>query len=397
MYSLITVKEAFAARQAGKPVVCRHVESELFEKLNSVSAETWFDPHYVFAIEIETIEVAGITFTKPLTADEVQHGDDIYVVQSCGEIHHYKYQVCHEALNQSVARGFAQRDQENAQLQAQAFCELFGRAFREAPVVEMSDETKQKRKRKSKPESEQISNTEVPEEATSNDVEEKTSAENTVQQPVKVVAEVVETDASVVTKNNDVETSSKLKADFMLQLTGASELTAIDEIAKQIESDTRLIDNHKGHLAEYIKARQKVVHIESAKVIEQTPNKNGVGQEVEEYWEYQEVLNDLVDRASKAQTPAEANALIKYTSSWTEEQRKPLIDAINARLVELNPPVADASLSVRISKAMDLTELDALEIDVSTCDELIQPKLMEMVNKRRAELDPFFNPLESAS
>lgn len=331
MYSLITVQEAFAARQAGKPVVCRHVESELFEKLNSVSAETWFDPHYVFAIEIETIEVAGITFTKPLTADEVQHGDDIYVVQSCGEIHHYKYQVCHEALNQSVARGFAQRDQENAQLQAQAFCELFGRAFRETPVVEMSDETKQKRKRKSKPESEQISNTEVPEEATSNDVEEKTFTENAEPQP---------------------------------------------EIDPPVESTTDSIE------VQASQAEEKDVEV----VVKQAQNEH-----------YQKLLGELLERASIAKTPNEANALYKYTVKWTEEQRKPLMEAIHSRLVELNPPVEDASLAVRISRAMDLTELDALEIDVSACDEFIQPQLMQLVHKRRAELDPFFNPVESAS
>ena len=74
-----------------------------------------------------------------------------------------------------------------------------------------------------------------------------------------------------------------------------------------------------------------------------------------------------------------------------------MINAIHVRLDELNPLVKDASLSVRISKAMDLTELDTLEIDVSACDEFIQPQLMELVNKRRAELDPFFNPLGNAS
>lgn len=118
---------------------------------------------------------------------------------------------------------------------------------------------------------------------------------------------------------------------------------------------------------------------------------------LDESSEYQKLLNELIDRARASKTPAEANALIKYTSAWTEEQRKPLIDAIHVRLVELNPPVNDASLSVRISKAMDLTELDALEIDVSACDEFIQPKLMELVHKRRAELDPFFSPLGNAS
>lgn len=331
MYSLISVQEAFAARQVGKPVVCRHVESEVFEKLNNVSAETWFDPHYVFAIEIETIEVAGITFTKPLTADEVQHGDDIYVVQSCGEIHHHKYQVCNEALNQSVARGFAQRDSENAQLQAQAFCKLFGRTFHETPVVEMSDETKQKRKRKSKTELEQIPHVEAPEENASNDVKEKTLTENVELQP-------------------EIDPPAESATDITEAQTSQAEEKDVEAIVQQAQ------DEH-----------------------------------------YQKLLGELLERASIAKTPNEANALYKYTVRWTEEQRKPLMEAIHSRLVELNPPVNDASLSVRISKAPDLTELDALEIDVSACDEFIQPKLMEMVNKRRAELDPFFNPLGNAS
>lgn len=152
------------------------------------------------------------------------------------------------------------------------------------------------------------------------------------------------------------------------------------EIAPVVESDTEIA-------------------VEEAEMNTAPTEDNDVEAKVQQaqYEYYQKLLGELLERASMAKTPAEANALYKYTMKWTEEQRKPLMDAIYARLVELNPPVEDSSISVRISKAMDLTELDALEIDVSTCDEFIQPKLMEMVNKRRAELDPFFNPLESAS
>jgi len=65
-------------------------------------------------------------------------------------------------------------------------------------------------------------------------------------------------------------------------------------------------------------------------------------------------------------------------------------------LVELNPPVVQPSLMVRIQRAEDLTELDGLEIDVSACDEEIQPRLMELVEKRRLELDPFNITLEES-
>lgn len=145
--------QAFEAMMAGKEVLCRRIGDLLTpETLDNLPATIFATQGYEFCIKIETIEVAGITFAKPLTPDEVQHGDDVYIVQANGEIHHYKYQVCHEALNQSVARGFAQRDLDNAQLQAQAFCKLFDREYREAVIVEMDAQPKQKRGRKPKAE-----------------------------------------------------------------------------------------------------------------------------------------------------------------------------------------------------------------------------------------------------
>lgn len=104
---------------------------------------------------------------------------------------------------------------------------------------------------------------------------------------------------------------------------------------------------------------------------------------------HQEILNDLIDRASKAQSPAEANALFKYTKGWTQEQSAPLHAAVSRRLAELPQPEAKEppSLLVRIQKAADLTELDALEIDVSARDLKIVPILMAEVYKRRKQLE----------
>ncbi|MFN3290638.1 MAG: hypothetical protein ACK410_09495 [Acinetobacter sp.] len=102
------------------------------------------------------------------------------------------------------------------------------------------------------------------------------------------------------------------------------------------------------------------------------------------------LLNDLLERASNSQTPAEANALIKYTSEWTEEQRKPLLNAIHNRLKDLSaftttetqPP----SLMVQIQNAKDLNELECLEVEVFNRHPDIQSKLMDYVKRRRFEL-----------
>ena len=74
--------------------------------------------------------------------------------------------------------------------------------------------------------------------------------------------------------------------------------------------------------------------------------------------EYKNLLNDLLNRAATATTPTEATALTSYTKSWSEAQRKPLLDAIHKRLNELNPPErAEAkeppSLMVQIQNAQN--------------------------------------------
>ena len=107
--------------------------------------------------------------------------------------------------------------------------------------------------------------------------------------------------------------------------------------------------------------------------------------------EYQKLLSELLDGVAKANTPTEVNAHTRYTKRWTEEQRKPLLDAIHKRLQELAPAEAEIkmppSLMVQIQNAPDLTTLDALEIDVSTRHVDIQPKLMGYVKQRRFELE----------
>lgn len=101
------------------------------------------------------------------------------------------------------------------------------------------------------------------------------------------------------------------------------------------------------------------------------------------------VLDDLLERAASAKTPAEATALTGYTKSWTEEQRKPLVEAIHKRLNELNPPEAEKPpmLLNQIENAADLTELDCLEIEVAGRHVGVQPMFIRAVNKRRIELE----------
>ncbi|OTG82554.1 hypothetical protein B9T31_14785 [Acinetobacter sp. ANC 4558] len=157
----------------------------------------------------------------------------------------------------------------------------------------------------------------------------------------------------------------------------ASEPTVEQEIVEDINSSKITI------------IEQGPIHVVEDSLVSDVAIENNESKDDEQY---QNDLNDLVDRARKASIPVEANALVRYTRSWTEEQRKPLMQAIHARLVELDelnktkndePP----SLMVQIQNAVDLTELDALEIDVAGRHQDIQPKLMSYVIKRRKELE----------
>lgn len=112
--------------------------------------------------------------------------------------------------------------------------------------------------------------------------------------------------------------------------------------------------------------------------------------------EYQKTLNTLLQRVRESKTPAEVNAVYRYTRTWNDKQMEPLLLATHKRLEELEKDKASAneppSLMVQIQTAPDLTTLGALEIDVAARDPQIQPKLMGYVRKRRYELE---NPASS--
>lgn len=72
----------------------------------------------------------------------------------------------------------------------------------------------------------------------------------------------------------------------------------------------------------------------------------------------QQLLADLLENVKNAKTPAEANAQVRYTRTWTEEQRKPLMSAISKRLSELQAQTKP--MNERISESKTVDELDAL-------------------------------------
>lgn len=398
--NILNSNEAFTAMMAGRNIMCRAIGELIeFDDIDQFPANIFAKPGYEFCIKVETMELAGITFTKPLTLDDVRDGQDVYTINTHGQsiyISEFGKNTT-SVLRDSIHNGFAQRDEVNAKLQLQAMAKVLGRELiGDCLVVRLGgDKPKKRRSRKTEEPAANDQN------STSKDVEEKTfESQSNIQitepGPVTAVEEFVETDAVKLVEKFTAQLNAAETADdvmrirYQLSANGHMVRGQIIELnklgEKRIEELTTPPSESKDLSVDELKRLQE----DAEKLIQsQKDDSSEQPVQVDEDAVYEELLADLLDRVAKATTPAEVNAQIKYTKSWTEEQRKPLIDAINKRLVELNPPKAQSSLAVRIQKAEDLTELDALEIDVSACDPEIQPRLMEMVEKRRLELDPF--------
>ncbi|MFA3130098.1 hypothetical protein KWG22_19080 [Acinetobacter pittii] len=154
MNNLLTASEAFAALQKGKTVLCCYADDmSEFEDLDQFTASVFARPGFEFCIKIETIELASITFTKPLTIDELEVGLEVFVINPAGFIEKHVYQGVGYGIVTMVDGGFAQRDLENARLQYEALCKLLGgKSIKDAPlkITELETENKQQSKKRIK-------------------------------------------------------------------------------------------------------------------------------------------------------------------------------------------------------------------------------------------------------
>ncbi|EYD04586.1 hypothetical protein J934_2725 [Acinetobacter baumannii 44362_1] len=230
MSNLLTAAEAFAALQNGKTVLCRPAGDMLdFADLDQFPASVFGKPGFEFCIKIETIELAGITFTKPLTIDEYEDGQEVFVISTYSPTV-YVLDFKTNALIDSINSGFVQRDAENAKLQLKAFSKALGIEINnDLSVIRLGEEPKKQRGKKSKAE------------------------------PVaKVIpSEVFPADkqpAIVITEQTNVTASEDL----------------LTPVSNELESDP----------------------------------------------EYQKTLDTLLQRVKESKTPAEVNAVYRYTRTW---------------------------------------------------------------------------------
>lgn len=409
--NILNSSEAFAALMSGKNILCRAAGELMdFDDLNQFPATVFAMSGYEYCIKRDSLSLADILFTKPVEPHDLENGQEIYIVMpTC--ILRTTYDSEHADIRLSVSNGFAQLDEENAKLQLQAFAKTFGNMISEIEVKDGFNDKPKKRTRRTKAEIENSQN------STSNDVEEKSFQS---QSNIRGIEQDSFTAASQVPgqkfidlwlnrakdeptrRNLDLMKASmdhnwdKLDHDHQLQarqicadyeaLVEQAESKAIETDPEQNSIDVEEPEDAIANLKKMQMEAEALVtdtHVE-AKTTEQSV------QSIKDA-EYESLFAELGERARNATSPAEANALYKYTMKWTEEQRKPLMTVINARLLELDQqnktePTTPPSLMVQIQNAPDLTALDALEIDVYSRHPDIQSKLMGYVKQRRFEL-----------
>lgn len=152
---ILNSKEAFEAMMAGRNIMCRAAGELMdFDDLSQFPATIFAMPGYEFCIKVETMELAGITFAKPLTLEDVVEDQEIFIVHP-DHVSRVKYSKQNGEYFACVRNGFAQADNKNAVLQLEAMGKLFGRVICYSPTIDNTGKPKKRRSTKAKNETEQ--------------------------------------------------------------------------------------------------------------------------------------------------------------------------------------------------------------------------------------------------
>lgn len=232
---ILNSKEAFEAMMAGRNIMCRAAGELMdFDDLSQFPATIFAMPGYEFCIKVETMELAGVTFAKPLTLDDIREGQDIYVINTYGSsiyVVEFGKMTC-TALIESINNGFVQYDAENAKLQLRAISKVLGRELSDdCLVVRLGGEEKPEKKRRSRKAKEDTEQVGIPAGLGDAVPDIEKQPESEVIQPIEVVSEAssVPTEVSLEKAKEDaIETDPvKLVEKFTAQI---AQFTKADDV-----------------------------------------------------------------------------------------------------------------------------------------------------------------------
>ncbi|MDS7927559.1 hypothetical protein [Acinetobacter sp. V115_6] len=430
--NILNNQEAFAALQKGKNLLCRYMDGEFLE-LDQFPATVFGKPEYQFCIDIEKIELAGFTFTKPCTLDELIDDQEIYAIDfSCSNIYKSSFKSNNDYVCKLVANGVVQRDLNNASDQLRAFQKVLGVEmgiiiktvdFIETGIDEKKSEVKQNKKRTSKkdtPEDPQLveaekdivldgisrSKTEPEINSLCYDLEKHSFTPEQLKAIENAkdakLAELALIRAEAESEKHELFDSAEDQAQapelsvlceaFIDEISNSKSKEDLDFIRTRINSNGGLTEVENAELCTRLNIKAKTFESAEPSIVVDAPNEetnNDKKPIEEEEGKYQKKLVELKKRVDESKTVTEVNAVTKYTTQWSAEQRAPLLQHIHRRLEELkkDKQANEPSLLIKIQNASDLATLDAYEIDIHSLDPLAQPKMMQAITTRKKELD----------
>jgi len=299
--NILNSKEAFEAMMAGRNIMCRAVGKLMdFEDLDCFPATVFAIPGHEFCIKIETMELAGITFTKPLELDDVVEGQEVFLVYP-NHIAHTQFTSLSGKYVDCVKNGFAQMDQENAELQLQAIGKLLGRTIAYPLTIESHYKPEKKRRsRKAKEDTEQTSEPAGPGDTIPN-IEKSVEAE-----PVQATEKWIDPE--------------ELKKQYLLRLHKLTTTEEVMQLRYEINPDNRLSKTQINYLN--VAAEQKIAKIEKAAAEQTTTpaelepeNVHSTSNDVEE----KTISVDELKRLQK-----EAEALVQEKKQTAEAPEEPI-------------------------------------------------------------------------
>ncbi|WP_198078033.1 hypothetical protein [Acinetobacter calcoaceticus] len=430
--NILNNQEAFAALQKGKNLLCRYMEGDFLE-LDQFPATVFGNSDYQFCIDIEKIELAGFTFTKPCTLDELTDDQEIYVIDfSCSNIYESSFNSNNDYVCKLVANGVVQRDLNNASDQLRAFQKVLGVEmgiiiksvdFIETGVNEKKSEGRQAKKRTSKkdiPVDPQLveaekeivldginqSKTEPEINSLCYDLEKHSFTPEQLKAIENAkdakLAELALIKAEAESEKHELFDSDEEQAQapelsvlceaFIDEISNSKSKEDLDFIRSRINSNGGLTEVENAELCTRINIKAKTFEKAEPPIVADVPKEetnNGKKPIEEEEGKYQKKLVELKKRVDESKTVTEVTAVTKYTTQWSAEQRAPLLQHIHRRLEELkkDKQANEPSMLVKIQNAPDLATLDAYEIDIHSLDPLAQPKMMQAITTRKKELD----------
>lgn len=430
--NILNNQQAFEALQNGKNLLCRHIDGEFLE-LDQFPATVFALPGYEYCIDIEKIELAGFSFTKPCTLDELVDGQEVFWIEfSKSTIIVGNFNFKNTYLVTLVNNGVVQRDLQNAQLHLEAYQAFIGinpgitvttcdpiftdvNEDDELSAETKSQKTKGKKKSKEVPADPQLaeaekniildgidsSKTEPEIESLCYDLEKHSftpeqlkAIENAKDAKLAKLAAIK---AEAESEKHELFDSSEEKTPefsvlfeaFIGEISNAQNKDDLDFIRNRINSNGALTEQENTELSNRLTIKAgSFDNVFSTKLAESTQN-NGKKYIEEEEGKYQKKLAELKKRVDESKTVTEVNAVTKYTNQWSAKQREPLLHYIHKRLEELKKEkqANEPSLLVKIQTAPDIATLDILEIDIHSLEPLAQPKMMQAVIARRNELE----------